>query len=98
MRHKEQASDVVKVRLFGRDYNIRGHGAKRHVEELAEFIRQRVETIQQKAKVVTTIDLVVLTLLDITDEMFQYKQVKEQTIKELEEKTERLLKSIDRTI
>jgi cell division protein ZapA (FtsZ GTPase activity inhibitor) len=89
---------VVKVRLFGREYNVRGHGAEKRVEDLAEFIKQRMVAVQQRAKVVTTIDLVVLTLLDITDEMFQYKQVKEQTIKELEEKTERLLKTIDRTI
>lgn len=48
--------------------------------------------------VVSTLDLAILTLLNVTDEMFQDKQVRERTIKELEEKTERLLKALDRTI
>ena len=84
--------------MFGRDYHIRGHGNKQYVEELADFINQRVETIQRYATVVSTIDLVILTLLNITDEMFQDKQAKEQTIKELEEKTDRLLKAIDQAV
>jgi hypothetical protein len=48
--------------------------------------------------VVSTIDLVILTLLNVTDEMFQNRRVKEQTIRELEEKAEQLLKSLDRVV
>ena len=51
-----------------------------------------------QVKVVSTLDLVILTLLNITDEMFQDKHDKERTIRELEEKTDRLLKSIDREV
>lgn len=86
------------MRLFGRDYNIKGHGDRKYVQELAEFIRNRAEGVQRQATVVSTLDLVILTLLNVTDELFQDKQIKEQTIKELEEKTERLLKALDRTI
>jgi cell division protein ZapA (FtsZ GTPase activity inhibitor) len=86
------------VRLFGREYHIRGHGNKQYVEDLAAFISQRADTIQRYGTVVSTIDLVILTLLNITDEMLQDKQAKEQTIKELEEKTDRLLKAIDQAV
>ena len=91
-------TEAVKVRLFGREYNIRGHGNKKYVEKLAHFINERADEIQKQAKVASTIDLVILTLLNVTDEMFQYRQVREQTIKELEEKAEKLLKAIDRTV
>jgi cell division protein ZapA (FtsZ GTPase activity inhibitor) len=93
-----QMTEAVKVRLFGREYNIRGHGNKKYVAKLADFINERADEIQQQTKVVSTIDLVILTLLNITDEMFQYRQVREQTIKELEEKADKLLKAIDRTV
>ncbi len=88
--------ELIKVKLFGREYTVKGQGDGRYVEELADHIRRRSRDIQAKSNVVTTLDLAVLTLLNITDEMFQYKQVKEQTIKELEEKTERLLEAMDR--
>ena len=91
-------TEAVKVRLFGRDYNIRGHGNKKYVQKLADFINERADEIQQQAKVVSTIDLVILTLLNVTDEMFQYRQVRGQTTKELEEKADKLLKAIDRTV
>lgn len=84
------------MRLFGREYHIRGHGNTQYIEELADFVRKRAETIQRYSTVVTTLDLVILTLLNITDEMFQDRQAREQTIKKLEEKTERLRKAIDR--
>jgi cell division protein ZapA len=91
-------TEAVKVRLFGREYSIKGHGNKRYIQRLAEFIQERAEAIQRHTSVVSTQDLVVLTLLNITDEMFKYKQVKEQTIRELEEKTDRLLKAIDQVV
>ena len=88
----------MKVRLFGREYNIRGHGNKQYVQQLADFINERAEWIGNNATVVSTLDLVILTLLNITDEMFRDKLLREQIIKELEEKADRLLKAIDRVV
>jgi cell division protein ZapA len=96
--NSEALTEAVKVRLFGREYSIRGHGNKKYIETLADFIKERADEIESRATVVSTLDLAILTLLNITDEMFQSKQVKEQTIRELEEKTERLLKAIDRVV
>jgi hypothetical protein len=47
---------------------------------------------------VSTLDLVILTMLNITDELFQSNRIKDRTIRELEEKTERLIKAIDRAV
>jgi len=86
------------VRLFGREYSIRGHGDKNYIQKVSDYIIERSETIQSQASAVSTLDLVILTLLNITDEMFQDKEAKERTIRELEEKTDRLLRTIDRTV
>ena len=93
-----ETTEAVKVRLFGREYSIRGHGNRKYVEEVADFINTKVGEIQESAKVVSTMDLVILTLLNVTDELFQCKRIKDLTAKELEEKTERLLKAIDRVV
>ncbi len=94
----EELTEAVKVRLFGREYSIRGHGNKKYIQTLADFIKERADEIQRHASVISTLDLAILTLVNIADEMFQYKQAKEQTIRELEEKTDRLLKAIDRVV
>lgn len=88
----------MKVRLFSREYSILGHGNRKYVESLARFINDKAEEIGTKAKVVSTLDLVILTVLNITDELFQSNQVKDRTIRELEEKTARLTKAMDRAV
>jgi cell division protein ZapA len=93
-----ESTEAVKVRLFGREYSIRGHGNRTYVKKLAEFINERGEEIQRRTAVVSTLDVVILTLLNISDEMFRCKQNRERTLKELEEKTDKLLKTIDRVV
>jgi cell division protein ZapA (FtsZ GTPase activity inhibitor) len=94
----ENPTEALKIRLFGRDYSIKGHGNKQYVQDLADFITNRADAVRKQGALVSTFDVVILTLLNITDEMFQYKRVKEQTIRELEEKTQRLLEIIDRVV
>jgi len=84
--------------LFGREYSVRGHGDTKYVQKLADFVKERSEEIQRHTSIVSTLDLVILTLLNITDELFRYRQTRDRTLKELEEKTDRLLKSIDRVV
>ena len=69
--NSEELTEAVKVRLFGREYSIRGHGNKKYIETLADFIKERADEIESRATVVSTLDLAILTLLNITDEMFQ---------------------------
>lgn len=93
-----ESAGTVKVNLFGRDYSLRGHSDVRHVQELADFITARADEIRSNTSKVAPQDLVILTLLNITDEMFQHKNATEKTIRRLEEKTDRLLKAIDRVV
>lgn len=93
-----ESADTVKVKLFGKDYSLRGHGGSRHVQELADFITARADEIRSSTSKVSTQDLVILTLLNIADEMSQHKNATERTIRKLEEKTDRLLKAIERVV
>ena len=92
------STEAVRITLFGREYDIRGYGNSKEVQKIAAFITQRAEGIKKDVSVASTLDLVVLTLLNITNEMFQHKHAEEVTIKKLEEKTDRLLKAIDRIV
>ena len=97
-RNSETAPESVRVRLFGREYSIRGHGDKQYVQELADFINGRAEEIESRTSAVSTLDLVVLTVLNVTDEMFRYQRVTDETIRQLEDKADGLLKAIDRVV
>ncbi len=88
----------MKVSLFGHECDVLGYNNSRELQKLADFITQRAESIKKKTPAISTLDLAILTLLNITEEMFQHKHVTEVPIKKLEEKTDRLLKAIDRIV
>lgn len=81
--------------LFGREYSVRGHGAREYVERLVEFINTRAEEIKENSKVVTTFDLAILTLLNVTDELFECRQTIQERIKKSEEENQGLLEPSD---
>lgn len=69
---------MVRVRLFGREYGIKGHGNVQYVQRLADYINEKAETIKRHSGVVSTMDLAILTLLNIADEKFQEKRLQER--------------------
>lgn len=77
---------------------MRGHGDREYVTTLAEHIQSRADEIRDKVSVVSTLDLVILTLLNITDELFQEKRAQTESQKELEEKAAKLLEAIDKAV
>ncbi len=81
--------------LFGREYSVRGRGSGDYIEKLVEFINSRSEEIRRKSGVVTTVDLVILTLLNITDELFECRQSITEQIEKMEEEDCGLLKPGD---
>ena len=72
-----ETDQAVRVRLVGREYTIRGHGNKQYLEELAQFINDKANEIKEKTSVVSTLDVVTLTLLNVADELLQLRK-KEQ--------------------
>ncbi|MFZ5865800.1 MAG: cell division protein ZapA [Thermodesulfobacteriota bacterium] len=81
--------------MFGRDYTVKGHGNRKYVEKLTEFINGKAEEIQRRARVVSTLDLVILTLLNVTDELFHCRKGQDTQGKEPEEQAAKLLKESD---
>jgi cell division protein ZapA len=79
---------VVRLRLFGRDYSIRGHGNREYLERLGDYITEKADAIQDKSHPLSTLDLAVLSLLSVTDELFQIRLGDSRTRQESEDNTE----------
>ncbi len=74
------------MRLFGREYSIKGHGNKRYIQRLANSFKNELKQFSDILERRFDPGLGRSDVLNITDELFKYKQVKEQTIREWRKK------------
>lgn len=81
------------MELFGRKYTVRGQGSREHIDRLVDFINDRASKIREKTQVITTLDLAILTLLNVTDELFECRFTVQEGIGKVEEKNSGFLKS-----
>ncbi len=77
--------------LFGRQYSVRGQGSREYIDSLVEFINAQAEKIKEKTQVITTLDLAILTLLNVTDELFECRLAIQERIEKVEEENSGLL-------
>lgn len=74
--------NVVEVQILGRKLHIAHDGNEDYVREIAEFVNDKMERIQTESKSSTTLNVSILTALDIADELFkqigQHRKICEQ--------------------
>jgi cell division protein ZapA (FtsZ GTPase activity inhibitor) len=68
------------------------------VRDLAGYISERAEEIGKNTAVISTLDIAVLTLLNITDELFQERLDRRVTDDELEESAREGEQATDRAV
>lgn len=80
---------VVKVNIFGQDYNIKTTADPKYIEEVAEYIDQRMQEVKESGVDATSqqLRIAVLASMNITDELFQHKQNKNILIDKVEART-----------
>ncbi len=83
------AMKVVKVNIFGQDYNIKTTADPKYIEEVAEYIDQRMQEVKESGVDATSqqLRIAVLASMNITDELFQHKQNKNILIDKVEART-----------
>lgn len=68
------------------------------MRDLAGYISERAEEIGKNTAVISTLDIAVLTLLNITDELFQERLDRRVTDDELEESAREGEQATDRAV
>ena len=62
---------VVEVQILGRKIRLAHDGNEEYVREIAEYVNDKMEKIQAEAKSTTTLNVAILTALDVADDFFK---------------------------
>ncbi|MEA2110113.1 MAG: cell division protein ZapA [Pseudomonadota bacterium] len=75
----------VTVSIKGQEYIIRTDSDEDHVKSVAGMVNEQLDLLGRKSQTISTVNLMVLTLMNVTGEYLQLKLELDSMTKRLEE-------------
>ena len=91
-------NNVLKVRIYGAEYSIRGHSDANQLKMVADYVDTKMREVDESVRVDSSLKVAILASLNIVDELMQEKESHETTRRKLEDKIEKLTERIDKTL
>jgi len=85
-------SGSIKIKFLGREYNIKGDKDEAYIHRLHQHIEEKAEEVLRRTGAVSSLDVAVLTLLNMADDYFTLRDDFNQV---LEGRLQRLIDSIE---
>jgi cell division protein ZapA (FtsZ GTPase activity inhibitor) len=83
---------TVEVIILGQQYKITGEAPDEYIHELARYVDAQIRDVCGKNPSISPMKASILAALNIADELQKYKKEQESLTKDIEEKTEQLVK------
>lgn len=90
--------NVLKVRIYGAEYSIRGQADANYIKAIAEYLDSKMREVDKSVRVDSSLKVAILASLNIADELFRERKEKEELRTQLEDKIKKLNGLIDRQI
>jgi cell division protein ZapA len=90
--------NVLKVRIYGAEYSIRGQADPDYIKTVAEYVDAKMLEVDKTVRVDSALKVAILTLLNIADELFRERSENHTVHSDLEEKIHRLQNLIDKRL
>jgi cell division protein ZapA (FtsZ GTPase activity inhibitor) len=86
--------NVVEIRVLGQKLVVKSDEKEEYIREVENYLNGKIEDIKESTKAVSTLDLALLTALNLTGEFLRTKQMLER----VERRSEELIQLIDRRL
>ena len=83
------------INVFGEDYAIRSDSDQEYTKKVAKYLNRKMKEVADGLSTRTYSKVAVLAAMNITDELFKEKIDKENTLSQVEERAQTLLKWLD---
>ena len=86
--------DKIKVIIFGKDYEIKGHQDEEYIQTLASYVNSTMQNIATQTGTISLERIAILTALNIADEMHKERQQFDEYIQKLEQELQDALNAV----
>ncbi|MGA1197618.1 MAG: cell division protein ZapA [Candidatus Latescibacterota bacterium] len=91
-------SPVVRVQIFGSEYQIASQTDAEHTREVARYIDRKMREVANNLSLRSVSKIAVLTAVNLADELFKAQDEGQQMSQMANEKANKLARSVDQPI
>ena len=86
---------LVEIKVFGQAYTVKTDAEEDYIQEIAKYVNEKMEEVLKKTKSVSTLNVAILTALNIADDLLKEKEKRTALLREIEAKSKDLVEKID---
>jgi len=86
---------LVEIKVFGQTYTVKTDAEEDYIQEVAKYVNEKIEEVLKKTKSVSTLNVAILTALNIADDLLREKEKRIALVREVETKSKDLVEKID---
>ncbi|HDQ46037.1 MAG TPA: cell division protein ZapA [bacterium] len=84
--------NVLKVRIYGADYVIRGQADADYIKAIADYVDHRMREVDQSLRVDSSLKVAILAAVNIAHELFEERERLEDRLQHLNSLIDQQLK------
>ncbi len=86
---------LVDIKVFGQTYTVKTDAEEDHIQEVARYVNEKMDEVLKKTRSVSTMNVAILTALNIADDLLREKERRIALLREIETKSKELAEKID---
>lgn len=83
------------INILGQKLSVLSDAGDDHVAYVVKYVDDKVKEVKHASSNINTLNIAILTALNIADEYIKYKEVKEGICSQLESRSEKLINLIN---
>jgi cell division protein ZapA len=89
---------LIEIKVFGQTYTVKTDADEDHIQAVAQYVNEKIEEVLKKTKSVSSLNVAILTALNIADDLLREKERRRALLHEIEMKSRDLTERIDTEI
>jgi cell division protein ZapA len=86
---------LIEIKVFGQTYTVKSDAEEDHIQAVAQYVNEKMDEVLKKTRSVSTLNVAILTALNIADDLMKERGEKMALLREVETKSKDLAEKIE---
>ncbi len=75
---------LVEIKVFGQTYTVKTDAEEEHIQEVAQYVNEKVNEVLKKTRSVSSLNVAILTALNIADDLLKEREIRKALLQEID--------------